>query len=38
MNSIALMILISYPNGNANRKVITGTMLTKAQANVAEVY
>ena len=32
------MDIDNYPKGNAIMNVIIGTMLTKAQAKVAEVY
>lgn len=37
-NKIKKITTYSYPNGRAITNVITGTMLMKAHANVADVY
>ena len=38
MYVMRVISIYSYPNGNAIMNVMTGTMLTKAQAKVADVY
>lgn len=37
INIVIILLCVLYPNGRANRKVKTGTMLMKAQEYVAEV-